>query len=335
MRTWAKRAGLGGILLALVAGGYVAANGAALRARYAAHQLASADTDEARTACAVDLIALGDAGGPFLVEPFRAGDEAGCQAVVVALKNRLANVSPTDPAYAAVLRPLLDAQSTFTPAGAEAALALVPLVVKCPDAGAHAREMVRAGLSAPTPAGRTRAVGLTLLPAIGLKMEAAPRLDDPDAGVRRAAMLVVGPTAEDGPPIVDDESLFKYLHDADAEVRDLCASALRSRGLDDEQVALATKLASPDPSDRLRLLLDLRSAGEAVRDPGPWLERLSRDADPAVRAGAVRVGYETRLAFAGWADKMAVADPDPTVRRLAGYYRGLATIRQASADDGR
>jgi hypothetical protein len=333
MRTWAKRAGLGFLVLAVAAGGYAVANRTELLARYAGHRFAAAESDEARAESAAGLIALGDMGGPYLVAPFAAGDEAGCRAVVAALKAHLSNVSPTDPAYASALRPLVAAQPTFAPAGAEAALAMVPLVVKCPDADAKA--WVRAGLAAPTAAGRARAAGLALLPGVGLAAETAPLLDDPDAAVRRAALLAVGPAADDGPPAVDDESLFRFLHDADAEARELCATALRSRGLDDVQVGLATKLASPDPADRLRLLLDLRSAGESIRDPGPWLERLSRDADPAVRAGAVRVGFEARLGFAGWADRLAAADPDPTVRRLAGYYRGLAAVLQTSGDDGR
>jgi hypothetical protein len=167
-----------------------------------------------------------------------------------------------------------------------------------------------------------------------LLAETVPLLHDPEAIVRRAALLAVGPATDDSDVVVEDEVLFPWLHDPDGEVRELCAAALRSRGLTDDQVALAARLASPHPADRLQLLLDLRSANGAVRDPGPWLERLSRDPDPAVRAGAVRVCFETRLALTEWANHLAAADPDPTVRRLAEYYRGLASaIGQTSHSD--
>jgi HEAT repeat protein len=157
-----------------------------------------------------------------------------------------------------------------------------------------------------------------------------PLLSDPDAEVRRAAMLTVGPAGDGSHPVVGNEELFRWLHDRDPEVRELCGDALKTRGLDAEQVHLARQLTHPDPAERLKLLVDLRFAGEAVKDPGPWLERLSRDPDPAVRLGAARVAFESRLLFAGWLDRLADQDPDPTVRRWAGYYRGLsATVKQA------
>src|SRR4051794_17482606 len=107
MRTWAKRAGLGGLVLAVAVGGYAASNPTELLARYAGHRFAAAETDEARAACAAELIPLGGVGGPYLVAPFAAGDDAGCRAVVEAVKAHLANVPPADPTYASVLRPLL------------------------------------------------------------------------------------------------------------------------------------------------------------------------------------------------------------------------------------
>jgi hypothetical protein len=334
----AKRIGLGFVLLLVAAGGFAAWKRDAITVRYTEYRFRTADTDEARAEWAGKLADLGESASPYLAEPFRAGDEPACAAVIAAVQTRLADVPPDDPRCSAILRPLLEAQPSFAATGSEAALSLVPLFLKCPDADAvpKCRDLVRAGLKAPNATGRVRAVGLALSPRLGLKTEAAPLLDDPDAAVRLAAMLAVGPNTGDGPPAVDDETLFKWLHDPDAEVRELCASALRSRGLEDDLIALAEKLTSPDPADRLRLLLDLRSAGETVRDPGPWLERLGRDPDPAVRAGAVRVGFESRLVFAGWADQLADADPDPTVRRLAGYYRGLsAAVKQAGAEEGR
>ena len=51
---------------------------------------------------------------------------------------------------------------------------------------------------------------------------------------------------------------------------------------------------------------------------------MSRDADPAVRAGAARVAYECKLAFAGWLDHLAKDDPDGTVRRIVQFHRSRA-----------
>jgi hypothetical protein len=338
VRVWVKRAGLAAGLLAVAAGGYAALNWAGVSARYAGYRFRTAATDNDRDRWAAKLVALGDAGTPYLLAPFRTGDEAGCDAAIAAVRGGLADLPPTDPRYAARCRAFLDGFGSFADAGKAAAIRLVPELLKSPDpdAAARCRDAVRAGLAAATTDGKVQAVRLALRPEIGLRADVAPLLDDPEAEVRRAAMLAVGPAPEGAHPVIDDEELFRWLHDPDPEVRDLCEAALYSRGLDALQVQLARQLTAPEAAERLRLLVDLQWAGEAVRDPGPWLERLSRDPDPAVRLGAARVAVERRLLFAGWLDRMADADPDPTVRRWAGYYRGLsAAVRQTGFDPGR
>lgn len=337
-RKWAKRVGLAVLLLVVAAGAYAAFNWSGVSARYAGYRFRSAPTDEERARWADKLIAFGDAGGPYLLAPFRTGDEAGCAAAVAAVKGRLAGLPPTDPGYAACCRPFLTGLGSFSDIGKAAAVELVPELLKCPDADAatRCRDAVRAGLAAPTADGRVQAVRLALRPEVALLADVVPLLNDPEPIVRRAALLAVGPAPEGTPTVVGDEELFRWLHDPDLEVRVLCEAALNSRGLDAAQVQLARQLASPDAAERLRLLVDLQRAGEAVRDMGPWLERLSRDPDPAVRLGAARVAFERRLTFAGWLDRMAEADPDPTVRRWAGYYHGLAAgVRQVGADQRR
>ena len=149
--------------------------------------------------------------------------------------------------------------------------------------------------------------------AAGKGASALGHLGDPDVVVRRGAILAVGTEAAVGP-----ESLFGSLHDPDAEVRELAASALRSRGLSATQVSLARQFAHPDPAERLALLNDL--AGGAVASPGPWLAQLAADREPAVRLGAARVASELGLK-APWIAAIAARDPDPAVRNLAAYYR--------------
>ena len=137
-------------------------------------------------------------------------------------------------------------------------------------------------------------------------------------------------------PAFTEDALRHHREMYEASGSQLEAAGAGAEWLDAAQVQLARQLASPDTAERLRLLVDLQWAGDAVRDPGPWLERLSRDPNPAVRLGAARVAYERRLTFAGWLDHMADTDPDPTVRHWAGYYRERsAAVRQAGFGDSR
>jgi HEAT repeat protein len=185
------------------------------------------------------------------------------------------------------------------------------------------REIVKAGLGAENKRSAIRFAG-----TLGLKAEVVPLLNDADAGVRRAAMAAVGPAGV-GTPVIEAEELFRWLNDPDAEVRLLCEAALSTRGLEPEQIEAGRKLAHPDAGERLGLLIDLQRNRAAFRDLGPWLERLSRDPDPAVRAGAARVAYESKLEFTGWLDRLA-GDPDGTVRRIAAYHKGRAEqLKQA------
>ncbi|OWK38513.1 HEAT repeat domain-containing protein [Fimbriiglobus ruber] len=321
--------GLAAVVL-VAGGGFLATGG--VGARYAGYQFRTASTDEERAAAAARLVAMGEAGAPYFTEPFRAGDPAGCAAVAAAVKDYLAPLPPDDPKYAACCRFLLTGSPAFADAGRGALLDLIPALVKTPDPSdvERCRAAVRAGLAGATPDDKVRAVRLALRPEIGLTADTASLLNDADAEVRRAAMLAVGPVPDGQTAVVKDEDLFRWLHDPDAEVRNLCETALLARGLDHEHVALARLLSDPEPAGRLNLLVELRAGGPGIKDPGPWLERLGQDPDPAVRLGAARVAFESRLVFAGWLDRLAADDPNPTVRRWAGYYSSrAAAVKQA------
>jgi hypothetical protein len=85
----------------------------------------------------------------------------------------------------------------------------------------------------------------------------------------------------------------------------------------------------------LQLVVDIwRGRGGVFRDPGPWLERLSRDPDAAVRAATARVAYESQLTFANWLDRLA-EDADPTVRRIVAYHRNRAEQLKQAGFGGR
>ncbi len=331
-KSWPKRA-----LAGLVVGGLVlAGTGIAFRStvstRYASYRLRTAGDDAARTAALNTLLDLGDAGTDVVAGEFARDDEAACRLAAGCLRDRLATTPPADPSYAAWSRPAFAGFATASAAGRAELLDLIPDLARGSDAGAACRNVVRTGLAADAPAGVKRAA-VRQAHVVGLKADVVPLLADADPAVRRAALLAVGPAADDGTTVATPEELFRCLHDGDGEVRDLCAAALASRGLDLGQISLARQLTHPDLAERLGLLGDLATGAAGVTDPGPWLERLSRDADPAVRLGAARVAAESRLHFAGWVDTLAAADADPTVRRWAGYYRDqAAAVRQSGAE---
>ena len=160
-------------------------------------------------------------------------------------------------------------------------------------------------------------------PRLELRAELLPLLHAPEAEVRRAALFAVGPAAGTDHALGDEE-LIHWLHDPDAQVRAVCHDALASRGRSESEIALSRRLTHPDPGERLKLVGDLRFEDDDVRDPEPWLERLGRDADPAVRAGAARVAAERGFARAAWVGRLAERDPDAQVRLVAGYYRSQA-----------
>lgn len=310
-RVWAKRVALGVALVLLVGGGTAALNWTSLNARYAGHKFRSATTTDDRTHWATQLLALGEV--QPLIEPFRSDDAAACEAVIAALRSH-----PTEHA-----RAFLEGFGSFSDAGKLAALELVPDLAKGADAELtdRCRAAVKQGMTG-SPDTKVRAIRLALRPEIAMKAEVAPLLQDPTAPVRRAAMLAVGPFQVNGPALVSDDALFRFLHDPDSEVRDLCESALLTRGFDGEQVQLARMLADPNPAERLALARALERPD--VANPAPWLERLARDVEPSVRVAAARVAAERSLPEAVWRTRLAETDPDPTVRKLAGYYRGLS-----------
>jgi HEAT repeat protein len=333
-RTWVRRVGLVLVLAVGAAGTWAGVNATALRVRYAAHKFATAATDEERAGWADNLAARGDAGLPKLVEFIRAGDPTLCPAAAAAVERHLAGLPDDDPRAVTLGGQVLDAfpGGDATPA---AVLDLLPAVLKRSGL-AHAvtcRQVVAAGLKLPSPAARLTAVRLALHPHVTMRADLVPLLAAPEPEVRRAALFAVGPATDDD-PVIGDEELFRWMHDPDAGVRQVCYAALTSRGRTDPEIALGRRLTHPDVRERLELLRDLRYDDD-VPDPEPWLERLSRDADPAVRAGAARVAVEVaaerRLSVPVWVGRLADADPDPTVRRIARQWRDRPT---AGGDDG-
>src|SRR5262249_18334971 len=157
-------------------------------------------------------------------------------------------------------------------------------------------------------AARLHAIRLALRPGVELFEPVAGLLADRSAEVRRAAILAVGPADK----AVLDETLLPCLRDPDPEVRPLCESALRGRGLTEAHLRRSRLLIDPEPAVRLQVLDHLGSSADL--EPGIWLRRLSHDPAPSVRAAAARVmGQQTLLDLTDRLDQMARSDPSPSV----------------------
>jgi hypothetical protein len=193
------------------------------------------------------------------------------------------------------------------------------------------RDMAERGLSDPLCGVRVSSV--RLLTRDGLRQDkellakAVPLLHDPECLVRRVALLALAAETE----IVREDTLMTLLHDPDAEVQYLCEQALRLRNLTDDGIAVARLITAQDPSERLRVLHILRQMPEV--NYGEWLQRLSQDASPAVRAAAVRaVGENPAVDLSDRLREMAEDDPSETVRINAQYYlRQRVALRAMNA----
>jgi hypothetical protein len=326
LRKWKWRVAAVLVLAVVSAGTWAGFHATELRAKWAARKLAAAQTDEERARWASTLAGYGEPGIDGLVECLKCGDEPAREAALTALEQHLESLPLGDPRGASVCAAILDAFPDASDSGKHAILRLVPSILKQSSA-AHAlrcRGVTAESLKLPTVEAKLAALRLAIHPDIRLRAEVLPLMSAAEAPLRGAALFAAA-LPGDGEPVLNDEDLFRWLHDPDAAVRQVARDALVARDRTDTEIALGSRLKHPDPTERLKLLLDLRYDDDVV-DPEPWLERLSRDPEPAVRAGAARVVVEVALARSQscpvWLARIADADPHPTVRFVAAYYRG-------------
>jgi HEAT repeat protein len=193
----------------------------------------------------------------------------------------------------------------------------------------EARNWASQGLAAADSTTRAAALHLTMRAALrgesNLLTQALPLLRDPEAIVRRAAVIALG-SREDG---ASEDDLLPLLHDSDAEVQQLCELALRGRGLQDRQLELARLISDESPAARLRVLQLLRAGSDV--ELGVWLRRLSQDPAPAVRAAAVRAAAaQPQIDLRERMTEMTRHDASPTVRELAAHYLTLRDAKKPS-----
>ena len=326
---WLWKIGGGLALVLLIGGAYVGWNWPSMANSRLAHRVRNSGTTEERLAAAHGLLEKGEPARGEIKQLLLAGDAETCAVLSVALHETLEDLPSGEPRSTLAVF-LLDLSSRCGEPGQVAIAELMPSLLRgaTPAFLASARESVKLGLQQDSPEVAQRAVRLAMRSDLNLKGEIVPALHHADARVRKEAMLAVGP-ASLGDTVIGTEDLFQWLHDPDGEVRIVCEAALATRGLEPEQIEAARMLTNSAVAERLSLLVQLRNGGKALGEPGPWLERLSRDAEPAVRAGAARVACEKNIPFAGWVKKLAREDPDASVRQIAAYHRGRTDVQQA------
>jgi hypothetical protein len=178
--------------------------------------------------------------------------------------------------------------------------------------------------------GNTRVAALQLLrrepmrKSKDLMEKTVPLLRDPEAAVRRAALVVLASESE----LVREEAFLPLLHDDDDQVQYLCEMALRKRGLRDDDIKLARMISDKNPLIRMRVLPYFHEMPDL--NLGEWLRQLSQDPEPAVRAAAVRaVADHPQIDLSQRLREMAERDPSPAVRQNARYYLQQRTARAA------
>jgi len=296
----------------------------ALQSWFYARQLQKAD-ETARPRHLARLVAMGEPAVPRLIGCLQKDDAGVCESARSGLEQLLAAWSPRDPRSQQLAARFFEMQPTFSPAGQTAALQMLSdLLGTGAESVAKSRAVVGMAMKDRSAEQRYLAITVALRPELNMLAGVVPLLDDPDARIRRMAMRALGPVPESNggmeSPALDTDDLLRWLHDPDAEVRALCEEYLtRNRGCSPRDVYFGRLLTHPDAMKRLALLVPL--TGEDDLDLGNWLKRLSKDADPSVRAAAARTAAENRVDFADRLDQMMRTDPDGTVRQLAEHYR--------------
>lgn len=255
------------------------------------------------------LCAYGPKAHVRLLNCWTAADPTICQRVGMVL-GRISD----DSQAAAIAARIAEQFASFSSAGQIAAMTWAVQLTDGdrPHTMAACRPLIRPGLKNSAAEVRVRSVCLAMRTGDSELTPVVPHLRDTAAEVRRAAVLAVGPSRQ----LIADEDLLRWLHDTDAEVRDLCMTALSSRGLSRREVRRGRLLTDARPAARVELISELVNDTEI--DLGNWLGRLSQDPSPAVRAAVARAAAERRLSRLGdRLAQMAKADPDPAVRLTA------------------
>jgi hypothetical protein len=293
----------------------------ALEAWYLGARLERASDDQ-RGGWVDRLVALDEPAAPRLIACLQKENPSLCEAARSGLERLLSTWGPKDPRSARLAERLFEAHPNFSACGQIAALQMLPEILATgSEACSKARTIVASALKDRSPELRYLAIRVAACGEINMLPALVPLLDDADPRVRQMAMRALGPMPDENTaPAIETDQLIRWLHDPDPEVRRLCEMYLtNNRGRSSRDIRLGRLLTHPDTLKKLQLLMDLPD--EEDLDLGPWLRRLSRDQESAVRAAAIRVAAENHVNFADRLDQMIKTDDDGAVRQLAEHYR--------------
>ncbi|WP_337177215.1 HEAT repeat domain-containing protein [Paludisphaera sp.] len=164
---------------------------------------------------------------------------------------------------------------------------------------------------------RTRAAAVYSLGFLPIDAAAAPALAhaaDPAVEVRRQVVISFAARRA----LLTEDMLIQSIHDQDQPIREAAFSALKLRGLNQEQISLGVMMTSPRADQRASVIALVKDRADI--DPIVWLMRLSHDKDESVRARAVEALGEQKTDDAAVKRRiveMAQSDASELVRQAA------------------
>lgn len=131
---------------------------------------------------------------------------------------------------------------------------------------------------------RTRTAAIYSLGFLPIEAAAAPALayaEDPAVEVRRQVIISFAARRS----LLTEDALIQRIHDEDQPIREAAFSALKLRGLNQEQISLGVMMTSPRADQRASVIALVKDRTDI--DPIIWLMRLTHDKDESVRVRAV------------------------------------------------
>jgi len=183
----------------------------------------------------------------------------------------------------------------------------------------QAKSLVIVGIKSDQESIRLAAIRLAVLPGLQLQEHLVPLLasTNPDSSVevRQLALLALGEHEK----LLSTDDLCNYLNDSDKEVRTATERILMVRGLSQKQIKLAKMMNDQNPISRAELPELVLGTPEV--DSLQWMERLTRDPSPAVRAATARaLGSSSDRRLSSLLTKLSEQDKDQTVQQIARFY---------------
>lgn len=246
----------------------------------------------------------------------------GHQSCLILLKQLFATSEPTQSASLLIMEMLTHQQND-----AASRLAVFDLMVNllgtengvAETLQRQAKTWVVAGLRDENVAVRLAAIRLAVTPGLQLHECLVPLIaaetTDSSAEVRQLVILALGEHER----LLATDDLCRFLNDAQESVRQTTERALRVRGLGQAQIQLARHMHDSNPMSRAEV------PGLVLESPDIdlylWMERLSSDPSPAVRAATAKAMAQTKdERLEALMKKLMDHDSDPTVQQISRFY---------------